>query len=272
VGNVSGVKVVKPLAPSFDESAIETIRTWRFKPAMRDTVPVNVRMLVEVSFRSFGGTPPPSTVPHINCRGKNGVELYGAPEARTVIATLACDEEVSDSLRNQGVHGSFDKVRSRDGKEGYVYDAYVEIPVVPPPKSATAPETVPTKETSVSGTVGQEQSPGELPHSELPKLQGRAGIDSSGNLIVDLYNGSPWTISEFTVLLTVRDRKKNTVLLSRQYRVFPGYRDTVNFQSWPNTPLGPLSSSRFSAAVGFTLRRNRDTLSWSILSAKGHKE
>jgi hypothetical protein len=252
---------------------------------MRDTVPVNVRMLVEVSFRSFGGTPPPSTTSvqrtpsldhprtaHTNCRGQNGVELYATEEARTVIATLACDEEVSVSLRNQGAHGSFDKVRSRDGKEGYVYDAYVEILLVAPPKSATAPETVPTKETSVSGTVGQEQSPGELPHSELPKLQGRAGIDSSGNLIVDLYNGSPWTISEFTVLLTVRDRKKNTVLLSRQYRVFPGYRDTVNFQSWPNTPLGPLSSSRFSAAVGFTLRRNRDTLSWSILSAKGHKE
>jgi periplasmic protein TonB len=53
VGNVREARVVKPLGLGLDEKAIETIRTWRFKPAMRNGTPVNVRMLVEVSFRLF---------------------------------------------------------------------------------------------------------------------------------------------------------------------------------------------------------------------------
>jgi len=52
-GNVHDVKVVKPLGLGLDEKAVETIRTWRFKPAMRNNAAVNVRMLVEVSFRLF---------------------------------------------------------------------------------------------------------------------------------------------------------------------------------------------------------------------------
>jgi TonB family protein len=52
-GNVHDAKVIKPLGLGLDEKAIETIRTWRFKPAMRNGAPVNVRMLVEVSFRLF---------------------------------------------------------------------------------------------------------------------------------------------------------------------------------------------------------------------------
>lgn len=52
-GNVHDVNVVKPLGLGLDEKARETIRTWRFKPALRNNVPVNVRMLVEVSFRLF---------------------------------------------------------------------------------------------------------------------------------------------------------------------------------------------------------------------------
>jgi TonB family protein len=53
VGNVRDVKVVKVLGLGLDEKAVETIRTWRFKPGMRNNAPVNVRMLVEVSFRLF---------------------------------------------------------------------------------------------------------------------------------------------------------------------------------------------------------------------------
>ncbi len=52
-GNVRDVRVVKPLGLGLDEKAVETIRTWRFKAAMRNGIPVNVRMLVEVSFRLF---------------------------------------------------------------------------------------------------------------------------------------------------------------------------------------------------------------------------
>ena len=52
-GNVHDVQIVKPLGLGLDEKAVETIRTWRFKPALRNNAPVAVRMLVEVSFRLF---------------------------------------------------------------------------------------------------------------------------------------------------------------------------------------------------------------------------
>ena len=52
-GTVRDARVVKPLGLGLDEKAIEAIRTWRFKPSQRNGAPVNVRMLVEVSFRLF---------------------------------------------------------------------------------------------------------------------------------------------------------------------------------------------------------------------------
>jgi TonB family protein len=52
-GNVSDCRVVRPLGLGLDEKATETVRSWRFKPAMRNGVPVAVRVCVEVSFRLF---------------------------------------------------------------------------------------------------------------------------------------------------------------------------------------------------------------------------
>jgi TonB family protein len=52
-GNVRDAKVVKPLGLGLDEKAVEAIRGWRFKPSVRNGAAVNVRMLVEVSFRLF---------------------------------------------------------------------------------------------------------------------------------------------------------------------------------------------------------------------------
>jgi TonB family protein len=52
-GNVTECKVVRPLGLGLDEKATETVRTWKFKPAMRNATPVPVRVLVEVSFRLF---------------------------------------------------------------------------------------------------------------------------------------------------------------------------------------------------------------------------
>jgi len=63
-GNVRDAKVTRPLGLGLDEKAVETIRTWRFKPAMRDGVPVNVRMLVQVAFRIFT-SPPPCPLPFV---------------------------------------------------------------------------------------------------------------------------------------------------------------------------------------------------------------
>ena len=52
-GNVTDCRVVRPLGLGLDEKAMETVRTWKFKPAMRNLVPVPVRVIVEVSFRLF---------------------------------------------------------------------------------------------------------------------------------------------------------------------------------------------------------------------------
>jgi TonB family protein len=52
-GLVRNVKVAKSLGMGLDEEAVKTVTTWRFKPGMRQGVPVPVRAQVEVSFRLF---------------------------------------------------------------------------------------------------------------------------------------------------------------------------------------------------------------------------
>ncbi len=53
-GNVSPeIRVVKPLGLGLDEKALEAVRTWKFKPALRNGAPVPVHVMVEVSFRLF---------------------------------------------------------------------------------------------------------------------------------------------------------------------------------------------------------------------------
>ncbi len=52
-GAVTDCRVVKPLGLGLDEKAVETVRTWKFKPALRNSTPVPVRVMVEVSFRLF---------------------------------------------------------------------------------------------------------------------------------------------------------------------------------------------------------------------------
>jgi TonB family protein len=54
-GNVQEVTVVGPLEPSLDEKAVETVRTWKFKPGTKYDVPVAVRINVAVTFQL---TPP----------------------------------------------------------------------------------------------------------------------------------------------------------------------------------------------------------------------
>jgi TonB family protein len=59
-GNVIDARVTKSAAYGLDESAMDTVRTWKFKPATRDGVPVRVRVSVQVTFRLFG-KPSPGT-------------------------------------------------------------------------------------------------------------------------------------------------------------------------------------------------------------------
>jgi TonB family protein len=52
-GNVTDAHVVRPLGLGLDENAVEKVRTWKFRPAMRNGTPVAVRIGVEVFFRLF---------------------------------------------------------------------------------------------------------------------------------------------------------------------------------------------------------------------------
>ncbi len=52
-GNVVDARVLKSLRADLDESALKTVRTWRFQPAIRKGKPVPVRVMVETSFRFF---------------------------------------------------------------------------------------------------------------------------------------------------------------------------------------------------------------------------
>jgi TonB family protein len=52
-GNVTDCRVARPLGLGLDEKATETVRTWKFKPGMRNGVPVPVRVIIEVTFRLF---------------------------------------------------------------------------------------------------------------------------------------------------------------------------------------------------------------------------
>lgn len=50
-GNVTDVtETSKPLGKGLDESAINTVRTWRLNPATRNGIPVRVRTSIEVNF------------------------------------------------------------------------------------------------------------------------------------------------------------------------------------------------------------------------------
>lgn len=52
-GNVTSVKVARPLGLGLDEKAAEAVRGWRFKPGLKNGQPVIVELSVEVSFALY---------------------------------------------------------------------------------------------------------------------------------------------------------------------------------------------------------------------------
>jgi len=52
-GTVTDVKVTKPFDKGLDESAVRTVKTWKFLPAMKAGKPVAYKTMVEISFRLF---------------------------------------------------------------------------------------------------------------------------------------------------------------------------------------------------------------------------
>lgn len=52
-GNPQDVRVIRALGMGLDEKAMEKVRIWKFKPAMKGNTPVPVRITVEVNFRLY---------------------------------------------------------------------------------------------------------------------------------------------------------------------------------------------------------------------------
>ena len=51
VGQVADTRMIRSLGMGLDQKAIEAVRQWRFKPGMKDGMPVSVSVQVEVNFR-----------------------------------------------------------------------------------------------------------------------------------------------------------------------------------------------------------------------------
>lgn len=52
-GQVAKIRLKRPLGRGLDTQAIETVKSWRFKPAMKDGQGVPVEMIVEIYFHLF---------------------------------------------------------------------------------------------------------------------------------------------------------------------------------------------------------------------------
>jgi TonB family protein len=51
-GQAVNIRVLHPLGMGLNEKAIECVRQWRFRPAMKDGLPVQVEAQIEVNFRN----------------------------------------------------------------------------------------------------------------------------------------------------------------------------------------------------------------------------
>ena len=52
-GSVHDVHITRSLDKRLDQNAIDAVKKWKFKPAMKDGKPVAVRISVEVGFRLY---------------------------------------------------------------------------------------------------------------------------------------------------------------------------------------------------------------------------
>ena len=50
-GVIRNIRVIRSLGLGLDEKAVEAVRQWKFRPGMKNGVPVNVKVQMEVTFR-----------------------------------------------------------------------------------------------------------------------------------------------------------------------------------------------------------------------------
>ncbi len=108
-------------------------------------------------------------------------------------------------------------------------------------------------------TVETENEEGNLPHSEISKLELNEEISfSSGRATANIYNGTNWYIKGVIVLITV-ENPEGSEKLSRKYVFEPkeGYAD-------------PLKSTKYFTTIGFEAVGG-ENLKVNIVGAKGRK-
>jgi TonB family protein len=76
-GRAGDIKIIAPLGDGLDEKAVETIKTWKFQPAMKDGKPIAFPAVIEVQFHLYGTF----------YVGK--VEVPGGPNAENLSAYLS---------------------------------------------------------------------------------------------------------------------------------------------------------------------------------------
>ena len=52
-GSAPSGEVVKSLDKGLDQNAMDAVKTWKFKPASKEAMPVPVKLTVEVNFKLF---------------------------------------------------------------------------------------------------------------------------------------------------------------------------------------------------------------------------
>ena len=58
-GNVADINVLKPLPFGLDQAAVDAVKQWKFKPALKNGEPVDVVFNLTVNFKLDGGMPQP---------------------------------------------------------------------------------------------------------------------------------------------------------------------------------------------------------------------
>ena len=62
-GNVTDINVLKPLPFGLDQAAVDAVKQWKFKPALKDGQPVDVAFNLTVNFKIDTKVPPPPPPP-----------------------------------------------------------------------------------------------------------------------------------------------------------------------------------------------------------------
>jgi len=103
-GSTNNIRIVKSLDPTLDQSAVETVARWKFKPATKAGIPVKTEINVAVSFRLFHtplqsgpvytGLPCATKIDTRDIKGLLKKAYKGDPKAQFVIG-CACEYGVA---------------------------------------------------------------------------------------------------------------------------------------------------------------------------------